>query len=184
MARRQRAPGLRVASAPFTVGRYTVTDADVDLARRILDAPDSADMPAPEFSFVTGSPIYPVATQVYAKGVLALRKMPPAQDRELMLVAIGGLALVGMPGEIFVELGLEIKRRSPYPLTTVIGLCGGSVGYIPTEKAFREGGYETWRHANSWSDVGTGEAMVESACDGLLRLGANGKDGPGGDIEE
>lgn len=176
MARRQHSIELAVSQIPFSVNRYQVTEDDVALAQRIIDTPEGTEAPSPEFSFVVGSPLYPVATEVYARGVLALKDMPASQERELMLVRIAELALVGMPGEIFVELGLELRHRSPFPLTTVIGLCGGSVGYIPTRRAFSEGGYETWRHGNSWSDHGTGEAMVEAASQGLLEL-AGARDG-------
>jgi len=48
---------------------------------------------------------------------------------------IGDLALVGAPGEFFVELGLEIKRRSPFAQTMVLELANDSVGYIPTRRA-------------------------------------------------
>ena len=40
------------------------------------------------------------------------------------------------------EMGMEIKKRSPYPSTIIITHCNGSSGYICTDKAFTEGGYE------------------------------------------
>ena len=40
------------------------------------------------------------------------------------------------------EMGMEIKKRSPYPATMIITHCNGSSGYICTNKAFTEGGYE------------------------------------------
>ena len=76
-------------------------------------------------------------------------------------------ALVALPGEIFVELGLEIKRKSPFPKTFVIELSNDAPGYIPTLKAFREGSYET---VNSRVKPGGGEKLVETALDLLNKL--------------
>jgi hypothetical protein len=70
------------------------------------------------------------------------------------------VAVVGLPGEVFVDLGLAIKRASPFPTTLVIELCQDAPGYIPTKKAFVEGSYET---INSRIAPGGGEIMVEAA---------------------
>jgi hypothetical protein len=70
------------------------------------------------------------------------------------------LAIVGLPGEVFVELGLAIKHGSPFARTLVIELCNDTPAYIPTKKAFAEGSYET---VNSQVQPGGGEAMVETA---------------------
>ncbi|MDO8539458.1 MAG: hypothetical protein Q7S40_03390 [Opitutaceae bacterium] len=53
------------------------------------------------------------------------------------------LALVGYPGDSFVELGLAIKQNSPFAFTFVSEQSGnGAISYIPNEKAFPEGSYE------------------------------------------
>ncbi len=65
-----------------------------------------------------------------------------------------------LPGEIFVELGLAIKQASPFKHTLVIELSNDNPAYIPTEKAFKEGGYET---INSRIEPGGGEQLVAEA---------------------
>jgi hypothetical protein len=170
MAKRRSDVTLRAARIPFTLERYTVTDDDVALAKQILDAPEGQEPENPAFSFVTGSPLYPIAVRNYAEGVLNLRDRPRTAEDELLVFRIGDLALVGLPGEIFVEFGLEIRQRSPFGTTAVVGLCGVLNGYIPTKKAFAEGGYETWRSSSSWTAHGTGEAMVEAVCAELPAL--------------
>ena len=82
------------------------------------------------------------------------------RDRVQVFRLSRGLAVVGLPGEVFVDLGLAIKRASPFPTTLVIELCQDAPGYIPTEKAFAEGSYET---VNSRIAPGGGEMMVEAA---------------------
>ena len=79
-----------------------------------------------------------------------------------------GVAVVGLPGEVFVDLGLAIKRASPFPTTLVIELCQDAPGYVPTKKAFAEGSYET---VNSRIAPGGGEMMVEAAVRLLKALG-------------
>lgn len=70
------------------------------------------------------------------------------------------VAIVGLPGEIFVELGLAIKQASPFTTTLVVELANDAPGYIPTKKAFGEGSYET---VNSGVRSGSGEMLIDAA---------------------
>lgn len=76
-------------------------------------------------------------------------------------------AIVTLPAEVFVEIGLAIKAASPFKTTLVIELTNDSLGYIPTKKAFAEGSYET---VNSRIVPGTGEELVEAAMKLLKAL--------------
>jgi neutral ceramidase len=76
-------------------------------------------------------------------------------------------AIVTLPTEIFVELGLAIKAASPFKTTIVIELANDSLGYIPTKKAFAEGSYEV---VNSRVQPGVGEQLVETAIRLLKEL--------------
>lgn len=49
-------------------------------------------------------------------------------------------AIVTMPDEVFVELGLDLKDRSPFTNTMVIELANLDIRYVPTSRAFTEGG--------------------------------------------
>ncbi len=77
------------------------------------------------------------------------------------------VAIVTLPAEVFVELGLAIKRASPFETTLVIELANDDPAYIPTKKAFAEGSYET---VNSRVVPGSGERMVEAAVKLLKEL--------------
>ncbi|MDH7602481.1 MAG: neutral/alkaline non-lysosomal ceramidase N-terminal domain-containing protein [Armatimonadota bacterium] len=61
---------------------------------------------------------------------------------EQTCIAIGDTALISFPGELFTEIGREIKLKSPFKRTYIIGLANGSVGYVPTREAISQGGYE------------------------------------------
>jgi len=76
-------------------------------------------------------------------------------------------AIVCLPAEIFVELGLAIKKASPFKKTIVISICNDRPSYVPTLKAFSEGSYEV---TNSRVKPGTGEMLVEAALTLLKEL--------------
>jgi len=61
---------------------------------------------------------------------------------------IGDLAVCEFPFETFAEIGLDLKKRSPFPQTMVIGLANGRYGYLPTPEQHRLGGYESWLGTN------------------------------------
>ncbi|MCA9052557.1 MAG: hypothetical protein KDA75_01915 [Planctomycetaceae bacterium] len=66
----------------------------------------------------------------------------------IQAIRIGEFSVVGIPFETLVEIGLEIKGRSPFPKTMVIGLANGRHGYLPPPEQHRLGGYETWLGTN------------------------------------
>lgn len=61
---------------------------------------------------------------------------------EITAVRIGNTALLTFPGEVFVEIALEIRRRSPFDRTFFIGLANDYAGYLPTATADEAAGYE------------------------------------------
>ena len=69
-------------------------------------------------------------------------------------------AIVGLPCEIFVELGLAIKAASPFKKTLVMSICNDRPSYVPTKKAFTEGSYEV---TNARVKPGVGEMLVDTA---------------------
>ena len=86
-----------------------------------------------------------------------------------MVIRLGDAAIVGLPGEAFCRLGLEIKHRSPARHTIVAGLCNDAIGYLPTRESFPQGGYET-TPGSTFYEPGSAEQLVESALAQLERL--------------
>ena len=76
-------------------------------------------------------------------------------------------AIVGLPGEVFVDLGLAIKAESPFENTMIVELSNDCAHYIPTVKAFSEGSYET---VNSIIAPGGGEMLADAAVRLLKEL--------------
>lgn len=90
---------------------------------------------------------------------------------EVQVFQVGeNAAIVGLPGEVFVELGMAIKESSPFETTLIVELTNIGIAYVPTEKAFTQGDYET---VNSRLAPGGGELMVESAVRMLNELHEN-----------
>ncbi len=83
----------------------------------------------------------------------------------MTVASLGEIAIVGLPGEAFVEFGLALRANPYFARTLVACYCNDLIGYIPTREAYPLGGYEveTARVAK-----GTGESMVAAAL-GLMR---------------
>ena len=108
--------------------------------------------------------------RVYAREwqMLAERGPKPYEADVRVACLTPEVAFVGLPGEVFCELGLAIKRNSPFQHTFVISLANGYVGYVGTERAYSEGSYETTPARSSPLAPGAGEMLVDAALD-LLR---------------
>lgn len=52
------------------------------------------------------------------------------------------VAIWSAPLELFCEISNEIRERSPFPYTFYFGYSNGWLGYLPTESAWKYGGYE------------------------------------------
>ncbi len=83
---------------------------------------------------------------------------------EVQAMALGRLRWVALPGEVFVETGLAVKRAGAWFVT---GNANGWVGYFPIHRAYEEGGYEVV--AGPWSRVAPGSAeRIEAVCIRLM----------------
>ena len=63
-------------------------------------------------------------------------------DIHLTGLKLDDVVLCGISGELMTEMGLQVKKQSPFANTIIITHCNGLSGYICTDKAFTEGGYE------------------------------------------
>ena len=111
------------------------TEEQLAYARKILDKPED-------------TPKYHRRERVYANRVLDLNKSPDNISIVLQAFRIGDVSVCAIPFEVFVEIGLELKQRSPFSRTFTISHANGSSGYLPTAAQHKLGGYETWLGTN------------------------------------
>lgn len=79
---------------------------------------------------------------------------------EIQLFRIGDLAIVGLPGEPFVEGQLAIKTRSAAPYVFAAHLTTHYVGYLPTREAYARGGHEANEDVTYWAKLAPGSLEV------------------------
>jgi hypothetical protein len=111
------------------------------------------------------------------------RTIPPLVEKiqqrgvhlaEIQVVLLGDCAIVGVPGELFCEVGLQIKVGA-YPLRASVATCtNGRVGYIPTREAFRRGGYETTFGPSSMLAPEAGELIASTAVELIAQAAKSG----------
>lgn len=65
-------------------------------------------------------------------------------EAEIQVFRLGeSVTFCAVPAELFVELGLEIKKKLKRVNPIVVCYANGFIGYVLTEEAFSEGGYES-----------------------------------------
>lgn len=82
---------------------------------------------------------------------------PATEDAEVQVLQIGPAAILALPGEIFSESGAIFKAQAPQAFPMIANLANGAMGYIPSYRAYREGGYET---RSAWLQPGSVEEMI------------------------
>lgn len=110
--------------------------------------------------------------EFYARETVLLAKYPDTVTVPLQVVRVGEFALAAIPCEVFVEIGLAIKKTSPFPVTAVVSLANGYYGYLPTPEQHALGGYETWRARSSFLGVES-SVVIEKELAQLLKIVAD-----------
>ena len=142
---------LRVSTAMVELPLAQVTAEEAIAAKQIVAQLEERKKPAPKF-----------LEQVQAfKAIDVAARLGKPHSVEVQVISLGEeLAWVSLPGEIFVDLGLQIKRGSPFKQTMIAELANGSIGYIPTRVAYSQGNYEV---VSARCAEGSGEKLVDEA---------------------
>ena len=145
----------RIASTRVTLKRRGYTEAEIEKAKDIATR------------MVTKN----LGTVTMAEAVCILETIGKQNEPlsvEVQAIAFSDdAAIVALPGEIFVELGLALKKQSPFKHTMIAELANGSIGYIPDSRAYPQGNYEV---VSARCAQGSGELLVEAAVKLLKEL--------------
>lgn len=107
--------------------------------------------------------------EIYADRILKVSEHPARGAIPLQALRIGDVGIATMPLEVFVEIGLDLKRRSPLKPAFVVSMAHGYFGYLPTVEHHALGGYETWL-GTSRLEVDAAPKIVEKLLDMLARM--------------
>jgi len=162
---------IAVSKEMVPLKRITITDEQLEWAKAVMKKVEKEGMPPLQADGIPDAQ--------YAKEWLEMYKNQNVIDSlEVMVVRIGDVAFVGLPGEIFCEFGMDIKTRSPFQNTIVMGLTNDDRNYFPTKVSFTQGpkgftpmitGYETTPGTTLY-EIGAGEKLAESAVTQLKKL--------------
>lgn len=101
---------------------------------------------------------------IYAQRTLRMAEHPETLKIPLQTLRIGDVAIGTMPCEIFCEIGLEFKKRSPVKPAWLVSIAHGYYGYLPTPSQHKLGGYETWLGTNRL-EVTASDKMLTALLD-------------------
>lgn len=169
-------PDLRVAQKKVELPIRTLGEGEVDRALKVLELVDAKgkvdflDHVAAYKIMIMNQFQNPSDSRTSQLGWGRSRKFAGVGNKlpvEVQVFALGkDLAIVCLPGEVFVEHGLAIKSGSPFKTTMIFELTNVvETAYIPTRGAYSQGGYEV---VNSITQPGSGEILVEATLE-LLR---------------
>jgi hypothetical protein len=149
----------------------TQSDPVIRVARRVFllpyrkIAPETLEWARDVASRATGEAVTlrdGISDEMKAENILEhVSRSEPGVDFEMVGIRLGQSVFFTIPGELFTEIGKQMKALSGSTQIHVIGLANGYLGYISTAKASAEGGYAT--------DVASGAYYADDAEDIICR---------------
>ena len=150
-------PVIESISKKYTTARRLPTKEDFDWANRVVNTASGLDKCfAVEYT-----------TEDYSK-------LGNTYDIEIHTIRIGEWAMVGLPGEIYTDIGRAIKDDSPYELTSVISLANGTHGYITPDNYLDTSCYPARVSMyNAYSGYGTADILINNSLAQLKEMREN-----------
>jgi neutral ceramidase len=111
---------------------------------------------------------FPAKKLIPADGEREADKAVEYITTEMQVLQLGDVYILGLPGEVLAEVGLEIKKRAGIEKLFIISLSNDAIGYVCHSRAYEEGGYEPGSATNLAK--GAGEIMIKEALDLLKEM--------------
>ena len=153
---------------------YYVDVDDIEITEKLIDIP--SNMPKPEEmplakkykelhdagrdDLIPYKAMQLTTVVAEAARMCMLENGPESFTLNLTGLKIGPVAMVGIPGEPFTEIGVEIKKAEGWDLIMPCCLTNGTMGYFPMKSAYDEGGYEA---RSSRFKAGVAEIIIDEA---------------------
>ncbi len=133
------------------IPRLKVSDADVKKAEELIEK-----IPLEGLCIDMSNPESDVYKRANAEYLLEFHKKPLELEVPVQAIRIGDAVIFSSSGELFNEIGKEMKQNSPFSINLVAELAnGGPSCYVPTKRAFTPTVYE--------SQTGTAHLIPEAA---------------------
>ena len=130
---------VKTLSRTLTAASNHTRDHEAGHAKEIIELHDSEGREAIKPLLAK----YGIQSIYSARSILRKTKLGDSGQLPLNAVTVGGIAFAAVPNELFDTIGMDVKERSPYQMTFICELTNDGLTYLPTKKAFANGGYET-----------------------------------------
>ena len=154
-------PLKRGRSARFEIGKAIAGEA----IRRLQFVPTTDNV---EIDAMTAEVTMPLKEDLSAGRIMDAGGDKKHLTTEFQILRLGDVYILGLPGEVLVEVGLEIKHRAGLEKLLIIALANDPIGYVCHSEAYDEGGYESQNGTNLAK--GAGEIMVQRAVELISRV--------------
>ena len=155
-------PALSVK--PVTIGKRRFAAGQLQAARAMVrEAEEFASGNLTAEDLARGNK---AAERFFAQQLAAYVEQMPEAGRRFDCAALklsNDFAMVFLPGEDFVEIGMAIRKASPYRLTFVASLSNGDCGYVAPRECFAHGGYEVLPVVGGGPPEDTADLLIATA---------------------
>ena len=131
-----------------------------EVLRRLQFVPTTGDVTINALKKSVKLPLKKVLPE-YKVREIDVEKKADYLTTEIQIIKIGDIYILGLPGEIMVNMGLEIKRKSGIKNLFIITLSNDAVGYVCDAKTYEDGGYEP-NEATCLAE-GAGEIIIKES---------------------
>ncbi len=153
---------LRFAYKYVQIGKNDYDPADLPMVDEIAKIYREKGSKAPELKE------FPMK-YVEALRIRANLKRPEFFNLRISGLRVGDVTFVGIPGEPFASIGMDIAEKSNAPMTVVTACTNGHEGYYPDTQAYKEPGY-CYEKASSPFASDCGEILINGALDVIAEL--------------
>ncbi|MGO8705908.1 MAG: hypothetical protein ACLQVA_19065 [Candidatus Brocadiia bacterium] len=155
-------PALSVK--PVTIGKRRIAPGQLQAARAMMrEAEEFASGSLTAEDMARGDK---TAERFFAQQLAAYVEQMPEAGRRFDCAALklsNDFAMVFLPGEDFAEIGMAIRKASPYRLTFVASLSNGDCGYVAPRECFAHGGYEVLPVVGGGPPEDTADLLIATA---------------------